>query len=76
MVYAVNRHLVWGKRLPTVGRSSRSDVEINLWNDGDEEDITPSIGTTSRKQKKFSLGLGSGKPNRREYAPLELDDTE
>ena len=58
------------------GRSSRSDVEINLWNDRDEEDITPSIGTTSRKQKKFSLGLGSGKPNRREYAPLELDDTE
>ena len=58
------------------GRSSRSDVEINLWNDGDEEDITPSIGTTSRKQKKFSLGLGSGKPNRREYAPLEIDDTD
>ena len=59
------------------GRSTRDDVELNLWsNEGDDNIETADSVNTARKQKKFGLGLGSGKPNRREYAPLELEDDE
>ncbi len=59
------------------GRSNRDDVELNLWNnEGDDNIETTDSASIKRKEKKFSLGLGSGKPNRREYARLELEDNE